>query len=124
MESVHFDFLLSWNFTFAKSSYCCQICCPHDLRRTDVCQAISKGCVDDLVQRHVFGLWNDLFDGRLTTIGLLGKDVDHHEEHEFAWRTDHRMKASTSRVEPLKCPEKSFDRVRGAGRLIAAQRWS
>ncbi len=123
-ESVHFVFLLLWNFTFPKSLSSCQIRVSSQIRHTDVCQPISKGIIDNFIEWHVFRLWDTLLDRGLTTLSLLGKDVDHHEEHQFASRTDDRVKAATGCIKSLKCPKKSFDVIRGTGGLIVAERWS
>ncbi len=65
-----------------------------------------------------------MLDRGLTTVGLLGKDVDHDEEHEFALRTHDRVKAATRLVESLKGAKEPFDPIRGAGILIPTQRGS
>ncbi len=120
-ESVHIGFLLLCNFAFSKILPCCQIRSAYHIRQTHVSQSISKGGVDNLVERHIFRLRDNLLNRGLPTLRLLGKDVHHDEEHQFTLGTHDRVKATTRLVKPLKGPKEPFDVIRGARILIAAE---
>jgi hypothetical protein len=89
---------------------------------TTVKQADTEGRVHDLIEGHLVCIGHDLFDGISAGAGLDGKHIAHNEEHQFAFRTPGRMKASPPRfVKALKGLEESFNTVRGTRIGVVSQ---
>ena len=113
--SVHLGFLLLRNFVFPKRLPCCHIRVPSHIRQTDVRQTIPEGGVDNLVEWHVFGLWNNLLDWSLPTTCLLRKNRDHDKAHQFPLCADDGVNAATGYVKPLS--RHGYTRIDGRYRI-------
>ncbi len=74
-----------------------------------------EGVVDTSVQRHTPRLRHNHFDRGLPGAGALCEHLDHQKEQPFPFAAEHRVKAPTGRVEPLKGPEEACNGMGGRG---------
>ena len=65
----------------------------------------------------------DLFNRGHAGVRLHGKNIAHRKEHQFSFRAHDGVEAAPRLVEALKCPEKTFNAVRGARIRIVSEGW-
>jgi len=74
-----------------------------------------EGVVDQAIQGHAARLRHDDFDGGLAGGRLLGEHIDDEKEQQLPFGAEHRVKAPSGGVKPLKGPEEAFNGVGGRG---------